>query len=181
MSEELISRLVDRDEAALFELYDQYGGLVYSIAVQILRDAQAAEEVMQDVFMKAWQKIGHYNATQAKFTTWIARISRNTAIDALRKSQSRTPDKGEFPLEDYSYTLAATHSPDPQRTIALHSALKDLPQDQSELLYLAYFGGMSHNDIAEYTGIPLGTVKSRIRAGMLQLRTIFNPKPESNA
>jgi RNA polymerase sigma-70 factor (ECF subfamily) len=181
MTEELISRLVNRDEAALLELYDQYGGLVYSIAVQILRNEQAAEEVMQDVFMKTWEKIGQFNPSQAKFTTWIARISRNTSIDALRKMQSRTPDKGEFPLEDYTYSLAANHSPDPQRTIALHSALKDLPQDQSELLYLAYFGGMSHNDIAEYTGIPLGTVKSRIRAAMLQLKSIFNPKPESNA
>jgi RNA polymerase sigma-70 factor (ECF subfamily) len=181
MTEDLISRLIERDEAALLELYDQYGGLVYSIAVQILRDAQAAEEVMQDVFMKAWEKIGQYNPAQAKFTTWLARISRNTAIDTLRKTQSRTPDKGEFPLEDFSYTLAEIHSPDPQRTIALHSALRDLPADQSELLYLAYFGGMSHNDIAEYTGLPLGTVKSRIRAGMMQLRSIFNPKPESNA
>lgn len=184
MSQELqalLRRILQKDDSALLLIYDQFGGLVFSIAYQVMGDRQAAEEITQDVFMKVWQKVDQYDASQSSFTTWLGRIARNTAIDAVRKASRRPHGENNFPIDDYAFTLAARNSTDPGRTIALHSAIKSLPADQAELINLAYFGGMSHNDIAEFTGLPLGTVKSRLRSAMQRLREIFNPNPEETA
>lgn len=179
----LIQQILNREENALVRLYDSFGGLVFSIAVRIIHDETAAEEITQDVFMKVWDKAIQFDPSQASFATWISRIARNTAIDALRKRKSRQPEHGIFSIEEnpiaFEQTLAAQYSDDPTQTIAIYNALGDLPQEQAQLIYYAYFGGMTHNDIAEHTGVPLGTVKSRIRSGMQKLREVWMANPIS--
>ena len=179
----LIQQILNREENALVRLYDRFGGLVYSIAIRVIHDETAAEEITQDVFMKVWDKAIQFDPSQANFATWISRIARNTAIDALRKQKSREPEQGSFSIEEnpiaFEQTLAAQYSADPTQTIAIHNALNSLPEDQAQLIYYAYFGGMTHSDIAEHTGVPLGTVKSRIRSGMQKLREVWTTHPMS--
>lgn len=183
---ELVQRILVQEESALLELYEQFGGLVYSIAVRVLNDPVLAEEVTQDVFMKVWEKAQQFDAAQASFTTWLSRIARNSAIDALRKRQNRQPEKGSFSIDENPYafeqTLAATYAEDPTQKLLVKGALNEIPSEQAELIYMAYFSGMTHNDIAATTGLPLGTVKSRIRAGMQKLREVLisNPIGEEN-
>jgi RNA polymerase sigma-70 factor, ECF subfamily len=175
---DLLRRILAREEAALLDLYSQFGGLVYSIALRVIDDPALAEEVTQDVFMKVWDKIGQFDETQASFPTWLSRIARNAAIDSLRKASNRkvTQSLDEQP-QQFEETLASQYEDDPARHIALHSALLSLPPEQAELIRLAYFGGMSHQDIADHTGLPLGTIKSRIRAGLQKLRDVWEINP----
>ena len=182
----LLRRIIAKDNQALLQHYEQFGGLVFSIAIRVVGDQQIAEEVTQDVFMKVWEKATSFDAERAKFTTWLGQIARNAAIDTVRKQDRRTPDEGSFSIDDNPYVFEKTVAADyetsnPVRAVALHNALKDLPEEQASLIEMAYFGGMTHTDIAAYTGLPLGTVKSRIRAGMQKLRDAWhiNPKVDS--
>jgi RNA polymerase sigma-70 factor (ECF subfamily) len=174
--EELIELIARRDPDAVRVLYERYGRLVYGLAAQLIGDDAAAEEVCQDVFMRVWDKSGTYRPDRGKVVTWLARITRNRAIDVLRSRRSRgldlppsdeelavVPDGG---IEDPGDRLWQSF-----REEEVREAVTALPRDQRQALSLAFFKGMTHTEIAEALGEPLGTVKTRIRDAMVKLRS----------
>ena len=171
---ELVQRVAGRDPDALKALYGRYGRLVFSLAYRILGDRQHAEDCTQEVFVALWRNAASYDARRARVTTWLFTITRNTAIDAVRKLESRRADP--LPEGDAWSTRTATDTAelvaaaDDAERVA--GALAALPRAQHEALALAYFDGLSHSEIAERLDVPLGTVKGRIRLGLDRLREL---------
>jgi RNA polymerase sigma-70 factor (ECF subfamily) len=177
--EELVGQIAHEKPVAVRALYRRYGRLVYSLALHIVGDHSAAEEITQDVFMRVWEKAGTYDAEKAKVITWLSRIARNQAIDVLRKRNRR----GEHERETWEYLkLGADRvDHDPLENVELSSqreevraAVAALPENQQRALSLAFFQGLTHRQIAEKLGEPLGTVKTRIRDAMQTLRDRFD-------
>jgi RNA polymerase sigma-70 factor (ECF subfamily) len=166
----LISAVRSGDERAMAVLYDRYSGIVYSVALRVLGDTAAAEDVLQEVFMQLWRNPGVFDSSRGNLGAWLAVISRNRAIDSLRKRHPETD------VEDVIVSVEPDMSGDAERSRAMEkvrSALGAMPAAQRSALEMAYFEGLSHSEIATKTGEPLGTVKTRIRAGLLALRKVF--------
>jgi RNA polymerase sigma-70 factor, ECF subfamily len=166
----LIAALRSGDERAMAALYDRYSGIVYSVALRILGDAAAAEDVLQEVFMQLWRNLGVFDSSRGNLGAWLAVIARNRAIDGRRKRRPETD------VEDVIVSVEPDMSGDAERSRAMEkvrNALSAMPAAQRSALELAYFEGLSHSEIASKTGEPLGTVKTRIRAGLLALRKVF--------
>jgi RNA polymerase sigma-70 factor, ECF subfamily len=174
---ELIDLIAHHNEAALGELYDRYNRLVFSIAFAVVGEHGAAEEITLDVFIRIWQKAGTYRAEKARVTTWLTRIARNRAIDTLRREEVR-PLKHSIgwahvspePASDHNTESAAHNAMERQR---VRAAVGALPDEQQEVLSLAYFKGYTHREIASALDLPLGTVKGRIRGAMHRLRSLL--------
>lgn len=162
----LMARVRDRDAAAFEQLYDGYHRLVYGIALRILADVSAAEDVTQAVFLKLWSSPLLF--AKGNFGAWIARVARNRALDVVRsravRSEREMPDA--MPLDDALEDTAFANI-DAER---VRSVLSQLPQEQRHPIELGFFGGITHEEIAQQTGVPLGTVKTRIRTGLRKLR-----------
>ncbi|HRE47679.1 MAG TPA: sigma-70 family RNA polymerase sigma factor [Aggregatilineales bacterium] len=169
----LIEGIKGRDEEAMMSLYQRYTDLVYSVAFRIVNDAPLAEECVQDVFLKVWQNIAQFDSTRGAFPPWLVGITRNLAIDCLR---GRARRENTAPLDEErggENTLAEAFDVDLRRDQAasLRAAIESLlSPEQRQVIDLAYFGGMTHTDISEHLGVPLGTVKTRIRLAMQKLR-----------
>jgi RNA polymerase sigma-70 factor (ECF subfamily) len=151
-------------------LYDKYSSIVYSVALRVLADTGAAEDVLQEVFMQLWRNPGAFDASRGNLAPWLAVIARNRAIDALRRRQPETD------IEDVVVSVEPDMAGDAERSRAMEkvrSALGSMPAPQRSALEMAYFEGLTHSEIAEKTGEPLGTVKTRIRAGLMALRKAF--------
>jgi RNA polymerase sigma-70 factor (ECF subfamily) len=169
----LIHRVVARDENALALLYDRYSALVCAVVTRILRDASAAEEILQDVFYQLWRTAARFDPARGSLPGWLLVVARNRAISRLRQ---RGPDRHE---DDSSETLEST-VPEPfplESAIAqqqmmgkVKGALQTLPVEQRQAVELAYFEGMTHSEIAKKTGDPLGTVKTRLRSAVEVLK-----------
>ena len=171
----LIEAICERDRHALEALYTRYSGPVYSLAMHMLRDPGAAEEVAQDTFFNVWRRAGSYKAPRGSVKSWLFRIAHNRTIDELRKrkrhydrirhgvdltnrpSESRDGDPSEYATAQFEGSR-------------LKDALTTLRPEQREVLVLAYFGGMTHSEISKRLDQPLGTVKTRIRLGIRKLR-----------
>lgn len=171
---ELLGRIVRGDLQAMSEFYDQTATPLFSVALRILNDAGEAEEVVQDVFVQIWEKAGTFDGQLGSAFHWALSITRYRAIDRLRKRQRRARLVDEL-LQQGAQEPPAPAAPDTQaqgleRTAAVRNALADLPQDQRQAIELAFFGGLTHPEIAEVLQAPLGTVKARIRRGLLKLR-----------
>lgn len=180
--EELMQRLVHRDLRAFRTLYSRYGNLVYSAALRVLRDPQIAEDMVQEIFLRLWRKPESYTATRGKFTTWLTSVTRNRAVDEIRSRNRRYRHETASP-EEQEREFAGPETEDPamraeladqRRLIKL--ALSGLPPEQKETIELAYFGGLTQQEIAERLNQPLGTVKTRIRLGMQKLRAALTPE-----
>jgi RNA polymerase sigma-70 factor (ECF subfamily) len=178
---QLMERIQDRDAMALAELYDRYSPILYGLAIKILKNQMLAKDVLQDVFVRVWKNAGHYNIKQGKALAWMASFCRNRCIDLLRLKDTQT-QRSAFEPEDINHIQSLVSdekdSPldranDEQLRQLVKGALQKLPPEQRQLLEMAYYEGYSQSEIAEKTGTPLGTVKSRIRSGMLQLKEIF--------
>jgi RNA polymerase sigma factor (sigma-70 family) len=174
--DELIQLVQNKELDALKELYKRYERLTYSLAMKILGNTQEAEEVVQDVFMKVWNKSKLFDINkQTKFSSWIIRVCYNTAIDKLKKR------KGYSHLDVEILESLPDISVDLDNELELMSlknrvkeALKNLPNEQKEIIELMYFDGFSQSEIAEAMGIPLGTVKSRVRLALTKLKKLLN-------
>lgn len=174
--ETLMLRLAGHDVGALETLYDRYSTLVYSVAVRVLTDRGLAEDIVQEVFLQLWRRPASYDAAHGRFVSWLASVTRNRAIDELRRRSRRV--RLEDPDERAPEQIRAEGpAADPQRDAvlgeeraAVRAAMDELPREQRRVLQLAYFGGMTQAEIAHYTGDPLGTVKTRVRLGMQKLR-----------
>jgi RNA polymerase sigma-70 factor (ECF subfamily) len=167
---EIVAQLRQGDKGALVRLYDEYAGLVYGVARRILRDAAAAEDVVQEVFLQLWRKPGSFDEQRGRLAPWLAVVARHKALDVLRKLKFEVDaDSDERPLpEPAAAESTSVHSfADADKAKKL---MAQLPAEQKQALELAYLDGLTHAEIAARTGEPLGTVKSRIRLGLLFLR-----------
>jgi RNA polymerase sigma-70 factor, ECF subfamily len=165
----LVDRIVARDERAVGELYDRHSRLLYGLILRILRDRSEAEEVLQEVFVQVWTRAETYNVTIGPPAAWLVRIARNRAIDRLRANSVRLRAVESAPLPEAAETPEARASRS-ERQSAVARALDALPPEQRVLIEQAYFVGLTHVELAERFKLPLGTVKTRIRTGMIALR-----------
>lgn len=179
LDDEALLRLISRShEAALGEFYERYGRLVYSMAFNVIGDADMAEEITQDVFLRVWEKAETYRAEQGKVSTWLVSITRHRAIDLLRRARIRPEGNRaawaeELDLEFPNPTSAEGEAEHSQRRQLVRRALAQLPPEQRLALSYAFFQGYSHSEIARLLNEPLGTVKTRIRLAMQKLRQIL--------
>lgn len=164
----LLYSIAAADESALLELYSRYSASVNSLARRILRSEPDAEEVLQDVFVKIWQKALEYAPHKGKVSTWILTIAHHSAIDALRRRKSRET----LPIldEEFAQTPDLRQSRDPLEQQLLENALAQLEPQEKRCIELAYFEGLSHAQLSNRLEMPLGTVKTRIRTGLEKLR-----------
>lgn len=167
----LLRRIAAHDRQALAEFYDLIAGPLFSTATRILGDSHEAEEVVQDVFLQIWEKAATFDAALGSPFTWAMRITRNRSIDRLRSRQRRTKLAVQFQenLEITTNSPAAAELGE-EAVVQIRSTVGSLPADQRRVIEMAFFSGLTHVEIAEALGEPLGTVKARIRRGMLKLR-----------
>ena len=171
---ELLRRIATKDRSALEEFYNQAARPLFSIAVRMLGNVADAEEVIQDVFMQIWTKANKFDAEKGQPFHWAMALTRNRCIDGLRARQRRmrimVESSGEPELEQ---VIELTHAEAPlvENDVAvIQSVVNNLPQNQRQAIEMAFFGGLTHQEIAETLHEPLGTIKARIRRGLLKLR-----------
>jgi RNA polymerase sigma-70 factor (ECF subfamily) len=165
-----VARIRAGDQQAMSELYDRYGKVVYAVALRVLQDTAAAEDVLQDVFMQLWRNPDAFDASRGSLGAWLSVISRHRSIDVLRKR------KPEVDIEDCVIAGGPDLSDEAERSLVVEkvrAALAEMDANQRKALELAYFQGLTHSEIAAKTGEPLGTIKTRIRTGLQQLRVKF--------
>lgn len=172
----LIARIVDGDQSALDQLYESLVGQVYGLALRILNLSPLAEEAVQDTFWQVWRQAPRFDADRGSVKTWVLTITRSRALDMLRSIE---PNEVELDPETQDLIQATDHN-SPQDLLSaiqqdhrLHKALVSLDPVPRQLVSLAFFRGLSHDEIAGHTGLPLGTVKSHIRKSLNQLRLIL--------
>ena len=173
----LLQRIAARDTAALAELYDRHSRLVFGLILRIVRDRGEAEDILQETFVRVWNRAEIYDARIAGPLPWIVRVARNRAIDRVRARKVRATV--DAPASD---AAAVEPRPDPtiqspeaavlegERRLRLTDALAGLPPEQRRLIEAAFFEGCTHTQLAERFGLPLGTVKTRIRTGLIAMR-----------
>ena len=151
-------------------LYDRYSSIVYGVALRVLGDAGAAEDVLQEVFLQLWRNPGAFDSSRGNLGAWLAVIARNRAIDGLRKRRPETD------IADMVVSVEPDMAGDAERARAMEKvrgALGTMPAAQRSAVEMAYFEGLTHIEIAAKTGEPLGTIKTRIRTALLALRKTF--------
>lgn len=174
--DELVLAIADGRHSALDELYARYGRVVYSLARRIVVDAGLAEDVAQEVFLALWRDPGKFDPSRGAFGTWLLSLTHHRAVDSVRREEAVRRRRSRA-VEDVA-SLALTQAPLPVddqawggvRRDRVRAALRRLPEPQREALTLAYFGGYTQREVAALTGTPLGTVKTRMLAGMRRLR-----------
>jgi RNA polymerase sigma-70 factor (ECF subfamily) len=173
---EYIRRVAAGDREALSELYDQTSPLVYGLALRILRNRADAEEITLDVFTQVWRSAGAYDGRRGSVTAWLATLTRSRAIDRLR-ARANWDWQSDFEQAERSRAQPPAREAGwlAQQRLLVESALAELPGEQRRLIELAYFAGFSHTELASRTGLPLGTVKTRIRLAMMKLRELLAP------
>ena len=170
----LISRIAEGDGSAFDALYKRFSGSLYSMAYRIMNDAKEAEDVLQEGFTYMWRKAASYDPNRSSPFAWAVMITRNKAIDRLRVRQRLEKLREKVTSEEAFYqNKDETSANEPtlrERGAIVRSALQEIPQEQRQALELAFFGGLTHEQIAEQLDTPLGTIKARIRRGLLRLR-----------
>jgi len=155
------------NQDAMAQLYDRYSSVVYAVALRMLGDTAAAEDVLQEIFMQLWRNPASFDASRGNLGPWLAVIARNRALDVLRKRRPQTE------IEETTVSVEPYLAADADRLrIAekVRSTLRQMPDAQRSALEMAYFEGYSHSEISRKTGEPLGTIKTRIRTGLIMLR-----------
>ncbi|HEX7626288.1 MAG TPA: sigma-70 family RNA polymerase sigma factor [Gaiellaceae bacterium] len=170
--EELLLAIARGDERALAELYDRLGRVAYGLALRVLRDPALAEDAVQDAFLAAWRTAASFDPERGKASTWVLTLVHRRAVDLVRREERRRGD----PLD--TAPVASGDSVDEKVEVReqrrnVQAALARLPPDQRQALELAYYGGLSQSELAERLGVPLGTVKSRMFAGLSKLRDLL--------
>ena len=166
----LVSAIRAGDASAMASLYDRYSSVVYAVALRMLGDTGAAEDIQQEVFMQLWRNPSAFDASRGNLGAWLAVITRNRAIDALRKRRPETDP------EDVVLSVVPDMAGEADRSRVaekVRGVLSGMPAAQRSALEMAYYQGMTHTEIASKTGEPLGTIKTRIRAGLIALRKAF--------
>jgi RNA polymerase sigma-70 factor, ECF subfamily len=163
----LLEHVRGKNQQAMAEVFDRYGGMVYSVALRVLKDPGQAEDVMQEIFFQLWRKPDAFVQGRGSLGGWLMVLARNRAIDTIRRrKQTDSADDVVLPCK----TNLASEIERNMLMERVRNVLKDMPAEQQKSLELAYFDGLSHSEIAEKTGDPLGTVKTRIRLALIGLR-----------
>ena len=165
---ELVAALRQKDNQAFSYLYEHYAGALYGVIKQIVADAELSNDVLQETLVNIWRRIETYDETKGRLFTWMLNIARNASIDMLRSKNFQNTRKNQ-PLSD-TVNWSTTAQAQNIDNIGLRKMLGKLKDEQRTLVELAYFRGYTHEEIAAMEGIPLGTVKTRIRAALIQLR-----------
>jgi RNA polymerase sigma-70 factor, ECF subfamily len=163
----LLGRVRTDDQVAMTELFDRYGGMVYSVALRVLNDPSQAEDVMQEIFFQVWRNPDAFVSGRGSLGAWLAVMARNRAIDSLRK---RRPTDSVDDVVLASNSDLGSEVERNRMMEKVRGVLKDLPMEQQNSVELAFFEGLTHSEIAARTGDPLGTVKTRIRSALITLR-----------
>lgn len=172
---QLLHAIAQRDQHAFMQLYQQYCNLVFSLALRVVRHHVLAEEVTQDVFLKIWQQPDRWDPAVGQFSSWLLTITRNAAIDRLRKEQRHPiPNAGiDEPIFDRAVEAPLSDSSLWFEGQLLARLIKELPDEQRQLIELAFYQGYTHSELAEGLQLPLGTVKTRLRSGLQKLRAAW--------
>jgi RNA polymerase sigma-70 factor (ECF subfamily) len=180
---DLLKRIVARDAAALADLYDRHSRLLFGLILRMVRDRGEAEDILQEVFVRVWTRAALYDPRLGAPTPWLVRLARNRAIDRLRTRRNRPFDSRpalDESAADQPSPGTDIHTPetvvlDAEKRGTMLDALAGLPADQRRLIEAAFFEGYTHSELATHFKLPLGTVKTRIRAGMVALRQRLEP------
>ena len=170
----LMQRIAAGDQAALATLYDRYSSALYSVAKRVLTDTGAAEEILQDVFLQVWRNASRFDPQRGSLSGWLLVTTRNRAIDRLRRRSSQGLDPAAEELVMPRASLETSAAQD-EMMARVKAALGALAPGQREALEMAYFEGLTHTEIAERSGEPLGTVKTRLRTALQVLKKALNP------
>jgi RNA polymerase sigma factor (sigma-70 family) len=174
----LVEQLLQRDEAAYRWLYTHYSAALYGVLLKVVREEEQAQDLLQEVFIKIWNNLSSYDTQKGRLFTWMLNIARNTAIDAVRagKAMSR-PSPAQTLDTDVAGTFAVDReyaiAPENPEHIGLREVVQQLRPERKQLIDLVYFGGYTHEEAADELGLPLGTVKTRIRSALQELKALF--------
>ena len=173
--DEILPRVARREALAMNDCITQFGGLVWSIIRRYVQPDSEAEDVVQEAFSELWQKADRFDRSRASAATFIGLIARRRSIDWLRR-KSRRPELHPLP-PDFDEVVSSETAPTNTRVDAenLQGALSKLPDESRELFKLHFSGGLTHAEIADKTGLPLGTIKTRLRRGLIEMRNILRP------
>jgi RNA polymerase sigma-70 factor, ECF subfamily len=170
----LINRIAEGDDSAFNDLYQRFSASLYGMAYRMMNDAKEAEDVLQEGFTYIWRKASTYDPVRSSPFAWAVMITRNKAIDRLRVRQRLEKLRERVTSEEYFYPdrdeTSANAPALRERGVLVRSALQQIPLEQRQALELSFFGGLTHEQIAERLETPLGTIKARIRRGLLRLR-----------
>ena len=169
-SELLVEQIKAKNSEALAYLFDHYSDAIYGIIFRILQENTIAEEVLQDAFLKFWERIDHYDATKGRLFTWMANLSRNLAIDKLRSKELKRSAK----TDDISSYVSEEEGQQPKiDQIGMSEVVKKLREEERFVVETIYFRGYTQSEVSEEFNIPLGTVKTRLRMGLISLRKML--------
>jgi RNA polymerase sigma-70 factor (ECF subfamily) len=183
LSDEALVALIARgDEDALAELYDRIGRIAYGLALRVLRDERHAEDAVQEAFLQVWRSAATFRVERAKASTWVLTLVHRRAVDLVRREERRQAD----PLTDDTALGTAPEETEEAAWLRfererVQAALRELPDVQREALELAYYGGFSQSELAERLGVPLGTIKSRMFAGLSRLRELLDDSTQEGS
>jgi len=183
LSDEALVALVARaDETALAELYDRVGRVAYGLAFRVLRDDRLAEDAVQEAFLGVWRTASGFRAERAKASTWILTLVHRRAVDLVRREERRRAE----PLDDAIHDTGTSESAEDAAWLGfererVQDGLRQLPHVQREAIELAYYGGFSQSELSEKLGVPLGTIKSRMFAGLTRLRELLQDGTEEGS
>lgn len=170
--EEILPRVARREPQAMTQCIDQFGGLVWSITRRYVQPDTEAEDVVQETFAELWEKADRFDPGKASSSTFIGLVARRRSIDWLRR-KSRRPELQPLP-DDFDQKISAPAAEGSRvDTESLHAALRQLPEEIRELFQLHFTSGLTHPEIADRTGLPLGTVKTRLRRGLISMRALM--------
>lgn len=175
---ELLKAVAAKDDAALGQLYDRYRLILFGVLIRILNNREEAQDVLQEVFLQVWRRAADFDETRGRPFTWLVTLARSRGIDRLRSlaSRERVTTMAGAGAEADEVSDAATDAIRSEQRGVVNSALSQLPEEQKRPLMLAYFDGLTQSEIATQLGAPLGTVKTRMRSGMMKLRELLSTK-----
>jgi len=179
---ELVTKSATGDEAAFAQLYDRTNRIIYGLMMRMLGNSSLAEDVTMEVYLQVWRTASRYDSQRSTVTSWLVMLARSRALDCLRNRKARRANLEEN-VDDVPDLRDSRPTPElvsleAGRSRIVQKAVSDLAPDQREAIELAYFSGLSHSEMVERTGLPLGTVKTRIRLGMIHLRRLLGPYVE---
>jgi RNA polymerase sigma-70 factor (ECF subfamily) len=177
----LLKAIGNRDRDCFARLYDRYSSVLFSIALRILNDTELAEDVLQEVFLQIWEKAPTYDPERGKPLTWAVTLTRNRSIDRLRSVQRRyrlqDEAREEAKATDFFTDVDSAGNVERlEKSEILRKAVKELSKEQRQAIELAFFSGLTQSEVAEQLGEPLGTIKARIRRGMMKLRDLLGER-----
>ena len=171
--EDLIYALQQQDKQAFSYLYDNYSGALFGLIYKMVNDKELSEDILQEAFVKIWNNFSNYDSFKGRLFTWMINLTRNLTIDTLRSKGYKNQSKIRSDENSVNNLSDTTHGVDKFDAMGIRKQLTLLNNDQKQIIDLAYFGGLTQDEISKQLGIPLGTVKTRMRAAILELRKIL--------